>query len=35
MRPFGRDRFASNVADMLISQPDPVSRKQGQQSNRK
>jgi hypothetical protein len=35
MRPFDRDRFANNVADMLISQPDPISRKQDQQSNRK
>jgi hypothetical protein len=31
---FDRDRFASNVPDMLISQPDPISRKQGQQRNR-
>jgi hypothetical protein len=35
MRPFDRDRFTSNVADMLISQPDPVSRKQDKQRKRK
>ena len=35
MRPFDRDRFASNVADMLISQPDPRKRKQDQLRKRK
>jgi hypothetical protein len=35
MYTFDRDRFASKVADMVISQPDPASRKQDQQSNRK
>jgi hypothetical protein len=35
MHPFESDRFASKVADMVISQPDPVSRKQDQQRKRK
>jgi hypothetical protein len=34
MHSFDRDRFASNVPDMLISQPDPISRKQDQQRKR-